>query len=130
MWDRNMAVKLAMKMEAQASAADLHVALTGGVLYKDGPRKDADFIIYRHNTPESIDSKEDLAYRRAAFEKNLGIFYGIEIKAHYGYLTKAEWEGNKFDIMYPELRKPGEEYQNQEIGPVNAPAADDPYIIF
>lgn len=38
------AIELARKMEAVLG--DHHVALTGGCLYKDGPRKDMDFAIY------------------------------------------------------------------------------------
>lgn len=117
-WYRDEAVAFAREMEDLAVMHDFHVALTGGCLYKDGPRKDADFIIYRHNTPESIDTAGNMQDRRAAFEKDLVRLAKASL-LHYGYLTKAKLpDGRGIDLLYPELRRPGEEYQNQDIGRV------------
>lgn len=117
-WYQDEAIAFARMIEGIAAQHDFHVALTGGCLYKASPRKDADFVIYRHNTPESIDTAGDMQTRRAAFEKDLAMV-GIGGFRHFGYLTKAKLlDGHGIDILYPELRKPGEEYQNQDIGPV------------
>ena len=124
-WYQDEAIAFARTIEEIAVMHDFHVALTGGCLYKDSPRKDADFVIYRHNTPESIDTKEDMQHRRAAFEKDLASA-GVVGFLHYGYLTKAKrLDGRGIDILYPELRKPGEEYQNQDIGPVRSMIVED-----
>lgn len=39
--------QMARQLEAITSRHNMHVALTGGYLYRDGARKDVDFVIYR-----------------------------------------------------------------------------------
>lgn len=48
MWTQAEAVALCRHVEPVVERFGCHVALTGGSLYKDGPRKDCDLIIYRH----------------------------------------------------------------------------------
>lgn len=69
-------------------------ALTGGLLYKDGERKDIDIVLYRHR--QKIDSFEVVD-----FVKELGEL-GIEITGFYGFVTKAKWNGMTVDIFNPE----------------------------
>lgn len=124
-WYRDEAIAFARELEELAAQHDFHVAMTGGCLYKDGPRKDADFVIYRHNTPESIDTAGNMQDRRATFERKLGTCSGATF-LHYGYLTKVKLpDGRGVDLLYPELRRPGEEYQNQDIGPVRSMVLED-----
>lgn len=47
MWTQEQAISLCVQIEAIAPKFGCHVALTGGCLYKDGPRKDLDLIFYR-----------------------------------------------------------------------------------
>lgn len=49
------AVKIAHLLE-KGLPDNLHIGLTGGVLYKDGPRKDIDFVVYSHRCFELIDT--------------------------------------------------------------------------
>ena len=42
------AVALCVELEPIVAVHGGHVSLTGGSLYKDGERKDADIVIYRH----------------------------------------------------------------------------------
>jgi len=54
------AIGIAQTVEPIACRNGGHVALTGGCLYKDGPRKDLDLVIYRHGTtPVSINGIVD-----------------------------------------------------------------------
>lgn len=45
-WTTLEAIELARVFEKIACRNSYHVALTGGCLYKDGERKDADFLFY------------------------------------------------------------------------------------
>src|SRR3546814_15766415 len=46
-WTLDDAVALCRKIEKIAPEYGAHVALTGGTLYKDGPRKDVDLLFYQ-----------------------------------------------------------------------------------
>jgi hypothetical protein len=46
-WTQADAIALCRKIEEHVPDAGMHVALTGGCLYKDGTRKDADILFYR-----------------------------------------------------------------------------------
>lgn len=43
-WTTEEAIELCKLVEPIAFECDCHVALSGGLLYKDGPRKDADLV--------------------------------------------------------------------------------------
>ena len=69
-------------------------ALTGGLLYKDGDRKDCDIVIYRHRQDvshfETVEIQQKL--------ENIGF---TEFK-HFGFVTKAKFKGFDIDIFNPE----------------------------
>ncbi len=54
-WDFEAGKLFCTFIEVIANQCGAHVALTGGVLYKDGPRKDLDIMFYRHKVSEPID---------------------------------------------------------------------------
>lgn len=54
-WTLDVAVALCRAIEEFAPRYGCHVALTGGVLYKNGPRKDLDLLFYRIRQVEQID---------------------------------------------------------------------------
>jgi hypothetical protein len=57
-WTLDKARELCIRLEAVVVDCGAHIALTGGVLYKDGPRKDCDIVVYRHGgREEPIDRK-------------------------------------------------------------------------
>lgn len=54
-WTLQDAVELCKKVEAICPEFGCHVALTGGSLYKEGPRKDCDLLFYRIRQVEKVD---------------------------------------------------------------------------
>ena len=86
-------IYLIQRIEGAAPLAGCHVALTGGVLYKVGPRKDLDLLFYRIRQSEKIDY--ELLFMM--LEK-----IGITVSAHYGWCHKAAYQGKPIDIFFPE----------------------------
>lgn len=98
-WTQEEALRLCRQIEAICPDYGCHVALTGGLLYKDGPRKDADILFYRIRQVEQIDV-EGLIAALAQI--------GVEAKDDYGWCHKAEWRGKPIDFFFPE--REGDEY--------------------
>ena len=92
-WTLNDAVALCCAIEQVCPPHGCHVALTGGTLYKDGPRKDLDLLFYRiRQTPEiDMDGLWEALSR-----------VGIERKSGFGWCYKAEFRGRKIDCFFPE----------------------------
>ena len=88
------AEKLCRKMYDELSPEGYYPALTGGLLYKDGPRKDIDIVVFRnrqkHLSFEMLDIKNEL--------EDMG-FYDI---IFYGFVTKARYDGLVVDLFNPE----------------------------
>lgn len=55
LWTQAEAIDLCRKIEAVCPRFGCHVALTGGTLYKEGPRKDLDLLFYRIRQRPEID---------------------------------------------------------------------------
>lgn len=115
MWTQAEAIELCRKIEAVCPKYGCHVALTGGLLYKDGERKDCDIVFYRIRQLAEIDF-EGL---QIALEK-LGI---ITVKC-YGFVTKMTYLGKPIDAFDPECIDGGEDgqYENsntQGLQPLN-----------
>tara|TARA_R110000765_G_scaffold244631_9_gene346887 strand:- start:3736 stop:4050 length:315 start_codon:yes stop_codon:yes gene_type:complete len=93
MWTQEEGIKLCRLLEMVAPKYGAHVALTGGLLYKDGIRKDADILFYRiRQAPEiSID---------AMFAELDGL--GVKVKGGFAWLYKAEYMGKPIDFFFPE----------------------------
>lgn len=51
-WNLKQAIATAKLIEPIARQHGAHIGLTGGVCYKEGTRKDVDFIVYRHQVPQ------------------------------------------------------------------------------
>ena len=93
MWTTEKAIELCKVVEAIAPEYGLHVALTGGLLYKDGPRKDCDILLYRIrevNQPNWNGLWIALA----------GV--GVVLDADFGWCKKAKWNGLDVDIFDPD----------------------------
>ena len=72
------------------------IGLTGGLLYKEGSRKDIDLVIYRHRQDrQSLETIDQDVYTVLC---ECGL---VDIQ-YYGFVTKAKWEGFVVDIMNPE----------------------------
>lgn len=92
-WSQVEAITFCRVLETFSPKYGAHISLTGGCLYRDGPRKDLDILVYRIRQAESIDWH--------------GFFnecktYGIELIHDYGWCKKATWKGKDIDIFDPE----------------------------
>jgi hypothetical protein len=98
---------IAKLLEAAAVPLGLHVALTGGTLYKEGIRKDVDWLVYGH---EHSDNLKDLQVRIRLFFISLKCGYAPNVSnmKHFGRVTKLTWHRHgdsslEFDFIIPEL---------------------------
>lgn len=96
--DQAAAIQMCRMLETIAPNFGAHVALTGGCLYKDGARKDADILFYRIRQREHIDTVGLLAALRVI---------GLSIESDHGWCVKAGWNGYGLDLFFPE-RNPAE----------------------
>lgn len=92
-WTQADAIALCRDVEAICPAFGCHVALTGGCLYKDGERKDADLLFYRIRQVGEIDKP--------------GLFQALEAIGvtelnGFGWVHKAEYRGRSIDFFFPE----------------------------
>lgn len=94
LWSRETVLPLCKAIEEIAPEFGCHVALTGGLLYKDGPRKDADIMLYRIRQAWEID--RDALFH--ALENRLG----IKRLSGFGWCIKAEWRGLPIDFFFPD----------------------------
>ena len=92
-WTQQEAIDLCIKLERIAPAFGAHVALTGGLLYKAGQRKDCDILIYRIRQVEAIDVEGLFAA-----VKSIGVIQ----TGGRGWCYKAEFEGKPIDFFFPE----------------------------
>lgn len=93
-WTFETAQPLIKKLEACLPAAGCHVALTGGVLYKEGQRKDLDLIIYRVRNANINNTRMLEAFDACE----------VTIIRRYGWMYKASYNGNPIDILIPESK--------------------------
>lgn len=91
-WVLEDAVELCRKIEAVAPDYGCHVALTGGTLYKPGPRKDVDLLFYRIRQIEEIDRVGLLM----ALER-----LGLQMTVRHGWVQKAIYECKPVDLFFP-----------------------------
>lgn len=99
-WTHQQALELCRKIEAVCPQYGCHVALTGGLLYKQpGLRKDCDILFYRIRQRKSIDM---LGLWRALSA------IGLEKNSGCGWCFKARYENENVDILFPE--QPGGEH--------------------
>lgn len=92
-WVTADAIALCKSVEAICPAYGCHVALTGGLLYKDGPRKDCDLLFYRIRQSAEIDRD--------------GLFLalddiGLSLTGGFGWCHKAAWQGKPLDLFFPD----------------------------
>lgn len=93
-WTQYSAVELCRRIEVICPRFGCHVALTGGTLYKDGERKDADILFYRIRQVTKI----DVWGLMAALATQLDVVLGDD----FGWCFKATHEGRAIDFFFPE----------------------------
>jgi hypothetical protein len=92
-WTQREAIALATIVELVAPICGCHVALTGGLLYKLGNRKDCDLLFYRIRQVKRIDMDK--------LWEQLGAV-GLVKKSGFGWCYKAEFMGLPVDCFFPE----------------------------
>lgn len=92
-WTQTEAINLCVKVESVCPKFGCHVALTGGLLYKVGPRKDCDILFYRIRQASEIDM-DGLWVALEAI--------GIVKDSGFGWCFKAQFHGKPLDIFFPE----------------------------
>ena len=95
-WSQESAIDLCRRIEEVCPAFGCHVALTGGTLYRDGYRKDADVLFYRIRQSKKINM--------AGLWKSLKAI-GLVKKSGFGWCYKAEFYGKPVDCFFPEEEK-------------------------
>jgi hypothetical protein len=95
-WTLEEALPLIRVIEQVMPQWGYHVALTGGLLYKDGPRKDLDLIFYTLRDWPS--SAEDELYNE--LEK-----LGFKFISNHGWVDKWEYQGKLVECFFPEKDK-------------------------
>lgn len=92
-WAQAEAIKLCVKIESICPKFGCHVALTGGLLYKTGERKDCDLLFYRIRQVKEIDIE-------GLFNALLEI--GLSKVSGFGWCYKCEYHGKPVDCFMPE----------------------------
>lgn len=94
-WTQAEAIELCRKIEAVCTPFGCHVALTGGLLYKSGTRKDADILFYRHRRSPEID-----------VEGLMGALVELGVELRGDELTlfvqKGKYNEKPIDFFFPE----------------------------
>jgi len=96
MWTRDEAIELCRAIEEVCPAFGCHVALTGGLLYRYGDRKDADILFYRVRQVAEIDVDGLFAALAAIGVERVG-------KPSVSWVVKARWRGKALDCFFPEV---------------------------
>ena len=93
-WNLQAAALFCRQLESVALNFGAHVALTGGCLYREGERKDADILIYRIRQSEKIDwAGLFRAWRQ----------FGVRLVNDYGWCKKACLpSGHQIDFFDPD----------------------------
>jgi len=101
-WTMGEALNICTMLESLAPKFGCHVALTGGLLYKQGPRKDLDIVLYRIRQVNAIDF--------GGFQKALaGIGWEFEPTTS-GWLHRAWFLGRRVEFLFPEERGGNQDY--------------------
>jgi hypothetical protein len=103
-WTQADAIELCVKVEAICTVFGCHVALTGGSLYKQGPRKDCDLLFYRIRQQPGIKLNELWDALK---------LIGLDYVSGFGFCQKATYQGKPVDCFFPE-EKDGDPYNSPE----------------
>jgi hypothetical protein len=106
-WTLQDAVEMCRAIEAVCPRYGCHVGLTGGTLYKDGSRKDADIIFYRIRQAPGIETGDLFA----GLEE-----IGLKRLSGLGWCVKASWNGKPVDCFFPEEQGEYDPNHNTAIG--------------
>lgn len=111
-WPQKEALALCAELERFAPSCGCHVALTGGLLYKTGLRKNCDIVLYRIRQAAAIDYE-----RFFTAIQSIGVF---KISS-FGFCHKGIAHGKLIDFLSPE--EEGDEYP--VVDPADKLTTDD-----
>lgn len=95
-WLQIEGIALCVELEAYAAQNNCHVALTGGLLYNVGPRKDCDIVVYRRGLFKG--EKELPEFNRTQIETDFANV--LTIHESFTRVTKASFKGKPVDILF------------------------------
>lgn len=93
-WTLTEAVELCTKIEEYCPSYGCHVALTGGTLYKSGPRKDCDILFYPIRPDPEIDF--DGLWHML---RKLGLV-PVSLPVLKRWCVKATYDGKAVDVFF------------------------------
>jgi hypothetical protein len=88
------AIEICNKLYEVLSPRGFYPAMTGGCLYKEGERKDCDIVIFRNR--QAVDG-----FELQELEEVLTSI-GFTSFQHFGFVTKAKFDGCDIDLFNPE----------------------------
>jgi hypothetical protein len=92
-WTLSQARSLCFLLEEIAPKFGAHIGLTGGVLYREGNRKDCDIVVYRHGgREEPID--------RVGFSRACCEILGMTCVRGTGRVYKMLFVGKQVDFLF------------------------------
>lgn len=115
MWTIADAVELCRSIEAIAPTYGCHVAITGGVLYKDGARKDLDILFYRVRQADKVDVAGLFAALEAAGIARITV-------ADDRWCIKASYQGKPIDCFFPDHQQGS--YDEAPVASPSGPGVD------
>jgi len=89
-------IRLCESLYSKLSPAGYYPALTGGLLYKEGARKDIDVVIFRNRQDVTDFEMKDI--------ECFLVEIGMSDFKYYGFVTKAIWNGFTVDLFNPETQ--------------------------
>lgn len=95
-WVLGDALTLCRMLEPWATMHNCHVALTGGLLYKDGPRKDCDVVVYRRGLCKGEEVLPE--FDRDALTKSFKNV--LKIVQEFGRVTKCTFDEKPVDLLF------------------------------
>lgn len=95
-WVLAEAIELCTLIQSVSPQFHCHPALTGGLLYKKGPRKDCDIVIYQRGDTNGVRHPINWNGLWIALCK-----IGLDMCHDFGYVKKCEWRGKTVDIFDP-----------------------------
>lgn len=106
-WSVTEAVELCTLIQSVSPNHNCHPALTGGLLYKTGLRKDCDIVIYQRGDTDGV--RPPINWDGLWFDL---VKIGLDMNVDYGYVKKCVWRGKTVDIFDP--TKDGGDYGSQQ----------------
>jgi hypothetical protein len=94
-WTQQQSIELVRALEPTIEAHGWNVGLIGGCICKDGPRKDADLVVFTRAFTMSVPNN---SYLLDALANK-----GLKVVNNTGRIVKASYFGKPVDLVFPQL---------------------------